>query len=102
MHHTEVCQYTGTWPTQFDAQDSDVITEAIKELGDSFPSVVGPLLHERDAYMVAMLRQLAAQCVACLHQFLTYRRVFEVDVSAVAHFGCLHGHHAAPAGSAVW
>ncbi len=34
-------------------QESDVLTEAIKEFGKEFPSLVTPLLSERDEYMVS-------------------------------------------------
>ena len=39
--------------------DSDVVTEALREMADAFPSMMGPLIHERDEYMVAKLRGAA-------------------------------------------
>ena len=40
-------------------KDADALTEAFKQLGEDFPSLLAPLIHERDAYMVAGLRQIA-------------------------------------------
>ena len=40
-------------------KDADALTEAFKQLGEDFPSVLAPLIHERDAYMVARLRTIA-------------------------------------------
>lgn len=40
---------------------SDVLTEAIREFGKEFPSMIGPLLYERDQFMVHMLRQLSSR-----------------------------------------
>jgi len=37
-------------------KDSDVVTEMIRELGEEFPSMVRPLLYERDEYLAATLR----------------------------------------------
>jgi pheromone shutdown protein TraB len=42
-------------------KETDAVTEAIKECGKSFPSLLPPLLEERDAYMVWMLRGLAGK-----------------------------------------
>ena len=44
------------------AQDSDVLTEAMKEFGEHFPGLIRPLIQERDEYMVFMLRLLASRC----------------------------------------
>lgn len=41
-------------------KESDVLTEAIREVGKEFPSLLEPLIFERDRYMAAVLRQLAA------------------------------------------
>uniref|UniRef100_A0A7S0RN77 TraB domain-containing protein n=1 Tax=Pyramimonas obovata TaxID=1411642 RepID=A0A7S0RN77_9CHLO len=41
-------------------KDTDMITQAIKELGQEFPSLVRPLITERDLYLVHSLRQVAA------------------------------------------
>ena len=43
-------------------QDEDVLTEALKEFGEQYPSVLRPLIEERDEYMVWMLRRLAVRC----------------------------------------
>lgn len=40
--------------------DSDVVTEALREMADEFPSMMRPLIDERDEYMVATLRGAAA------------------------------------------
>jgi pheromone shutdown protein TraB len=32
--------------------DTDAITEALKEMGKEFPSLLRPLIYERDEYMV--------------------------------------------------
>jgi pheromone shutdown protein TraB len=40
-------------------EDGDALTEAVKQLGKEFPSLLAPLIHERDAYMVAKLRDVA-------------------------------------------
>ena len=40
-------------------KDGDALTEAVKQLGKEFPSLLAPLIHERDAYMVAKLRDVA-------------------------------------------
>ena len=45
-----------------DAQDSDVLTEALKEFADEFPQLMRPLIEERDEYMVFLLRTLATRC----------------------------------------
>lgn len=42
-------------------QDTDVLTEAIKEFGQAYPSIIRTLIEERDEYMVCMLRHLASQ-----------------------------------------
>ena len=42
-------------------QDTDVVTAAIKDFGQAFPSVMRPLLEERDEYMAYVLRKLASQ-----------------------------------------
>jgi pheromone shutdown protein TraB len=41
-------------------KDSDVLTEAIKEVGKDFPSLLGPLITERDQYMTFIMQELAA------------------------------------------
>lgn len=38
--------------------------QAFKELGRAFPSLMAPLIYERDQYMVAVMRQLAGRSVA--------------------------------------
>lgn len=40
-------------------KDSDVLTEAIKEVGKDFPSLLGPLITERDQYMTYLMQELA-------------------------------------------
>ncbi|EFN60022.1 hypothetical protein CHLNCDRAFT_59535 [Chlorella variabilis] len=40
-------------------KETDVLTEAIKEFGKEFPSLIRPLLTERDQFMTFMLRKLA-------------------------------------------
>lgn len=42
-------------------KDSDVLTEAIKEVGKDFPSLLGPLITERDQYMTYVMRELAGK-----------------------------------------
>lgn len=42
-------------------QDSDAITEAVKEMGEAYPSLMHTLLHERNLFMVHMLHRLAPQ-----------------------------------------
>ena len=42
-------------------QDSDVLTEALKEFADEFPELMRPLIEERDEYMVFLLRTLATR-----------------------------------------
>ncbi len=44
-------------------QDEDVLTEALKEFGEQYPSLLRPLIEERDEYMVWTLRRLAAKYV---------------------------------------
>lgn len=41
-------------------QEADVLTEAILEFGKEYPGMIGPLLTERNLYMVYMMRKLAA------------------------------------------
>lgn len=42
-------------------KESDVLTEAIKEFGKEFPSLVTPLLSERDEYMVYIMRKVSTK-----------------------------------------
>ncbi|KAL4531088.1 hypothetical protein Ndes2526B_g04753 [Nannochloris sp. 'desiccata'] len=42
-------------------KDSDVLTEAIKEVGKDFPSLLGPLITERDQYMTYIMQELAGK-----------------------------------------
>lgn len=42
-------------------KETDVLTEAVKEVGRDFPSLLGPLLTERDQYMTYILRRIADQ-----------------------------------------
>jgi pheromone shutdown protein TraB len=42
-------------------KDSDVLTEAIKEVGKDFPSLLGPLITERDQYMTYIMQRLAGK-----------------------------------------
>eukprot|EP00890_Picochlorum_soloecismus_P002791 jgi/Picsp_1/3512/NSC_06350-R1_protein len=42
-------------------KEADVLTEAIKEFGKEFPSIVLPLLTERDQFMVHVMRRLASR-----------------------------------------
>jgi pheromone shutdown protein TraB len=42
-------------------KDSDVLTEAIKEVGKDFPSLLGPLITERDQYMTYIMQHLAGK-----------------------------------------
>ena len=42
-------------------QDSDALTEAVKEMGEAYPGLTRTLLDERNLYMVWMLRRLASQ-----------------------------------------
>lgn len=41
------------------------LMQAFKELGQQFPSIMAPLIYERDQYMVAVMRQLASRCSRC-------------------------------------
>ncbi|KFM24781.1 TraB domain-containing protein [Auxenochlorella protothecoides] len=41
-------------------KEADVLTEAILEFGKEYPGMIGPLLTERNLYMVYMMRKLAA------------------------------------------
>jgi pheromone shutdown protein TraB len=43
------------------AQESDALTEAILEFGKEFPSLIMPLLTERDLFMVHIMRKLAGR-----------------------------------------
>ena len=40
-------------------KDTDALTQALKELAGDFPSLLRPLIHERDEFMVARLRSMA-------------------------------------------
>ncbi|PSC74860.1 traB domain-containing -like [Micractinium conductrix] len=42
-------------------KETDVLTEAIREFGKEFPSLLHPLITERDQFMAFMLRKLAAR-----------------------------------------
>lgn len=42
-------------------KEADVLTEAIKEFGKDYPSVIPPLLTERDQFMVHVMRRLASR-----------------------------------------
>jgi len=42
-------------------KDSDVLTEAIKEVGKDFPSLLGPLITERDQYMTFVMQNMAGK-----------------------------------------
>ncbi|KAK9817743.1 hypothetical protein WJX72_001538 [[Myrmecia] bisecta] len=42
-------------------KDTDVVTEAIKELGQEFPQLLQPLIHERDQHIVWQLRLAATK-----------------------------------------
>ncbi|KAI3429519.1 hypothetical protein D9Q98_005608 [Chlorella vulgaris] len=42
-------------------KETDALTEAIREFGKEFPSLILPLLTERDQYMTFMLRKLASR-----------------------------------------
>eukprot|EP00887_Chlorella_sp_A99_P003169 scaffold9.g3169.t1 len=42
-------------------KESDVLTEAIREMGKEFPSLLEPLIVERDQYMTFILRRLSAR-----------------------------------------
>ena len=48
-----------SWPP---LQDSDALTEAVKELATSFPGLGRTLLDERNLFMVHMLRRIASLC----------------------------------------
>ena len=39
-------------------QETDELTAAIQELGQDFPSLLEPLIYERDRFMVCQLRLL--------------------------------------------
>lgn len=39
-----------------------MLTDAIKEMGATYPTIIKTLLDERNLYMVAMLRMLASRC----------------------------------------
>ncbi len=42
-------------------QETDVLTEAIREFGKAFPTLIRPLLTERDQYMVHVMRRLSSR-----------------------------------------
>lgn len=42
-------------------KETDVLTEAIREVGKDFPSLLGPLINERDEYMTYIMHQLAGK-----------------------------------------
>ena len=39
-------------------QETDAMTAAIKEMGVEFPTLLAPLIYERDLFMVKQLRSL--------------------------------------------
>ena len=39
-------------------KDTDALTQALRELAVEFPSLLRPLIHERDEYMVMQLRMM--------------------------------------------
>ncbi len=42
-------------------QESDALTQAMKDMAEEFPELMRPLIQERDEYMVFVLRTLAAR-----------------------------------------
>lgn len=54
-----MCHSAGM-PLPHTLQEADVLTEAILEFGKEYPGMIGPLLTERNLYMVYMMRKLAA------------------------------------------
>ena len=42
-------------------QESDALTQAMKDLAEEFPQLMRPLIQERDEYMVFLLRALASR-----------------------------------------
>ena len=66
-------------------QDSDALTEAVREMGQAYPGLSRALLDERDLYMVWMLRRLASQCVPALR--LTHALPHTARLCA---HGCVH------------
>ena len=42
-------------------QDTEVLTESLKEFATEFPQLMRPLIQERDEYMVFLLRTLATR-----------------------------------------
>ncbi len=46
-------------------QNTDVLTEALKEFATEFPQLMRPLIQERDEYMVFLLRTLALRYDLC-------------------------------------
>lgn len=42
-------------------QETDAMTAAIKEMGVEFPTLLAPLIYERDLFMVKQLRSLPAK-----------------------------------------
>ena len=42
-------------------KDTDALTQALKELAGDFPSLLRPLIHERDEFMVAQLRLMGSR-----------------------------------------
>ena len=68
----------------------DVLTEAIREFGKEFPTLIGPLLFERDQYMVHVLRQLSSRgesvvaVVGAGHlEGIQKRWAEEIDINAI-------------------
>ena len=54
-------EYHETSSAAISVQDSDVLTEALKEFAEDFPELMRPLIEERDEYMVFLLRTLATR-----------------------------------------
>lgn len=42
-------------------KDTDALTQALRELAVEFPTLLRPLIHERDEFMVAQLRMIGAR-----------------------------------------
>jgi pheromone shutdown protein TraB len=47
-------------------KNSDVITEMVKELSTEFPSLVGPLITERDQFLACKLRSCPGDTIVAV------------------------------------
>ena len=55
-------------------QETDALTQAMKDLAEAFPELMRPLIQERDEYMVFVLRTLASRSGAASNCPLLFLR----------------------------